>query len=299
MQFEFREIRDTIKLEQISQNTTSYLDFFRTKGNRYRLVVLAALGLFSQWSGNGIISNYSNRLYRSAGITHDTQIVGLNAGNTMMATITSITFALMSERVNRRFCFLLATTGMLVSLIGWTLASGLHEQHQAEGADIGMIFLIWLHGFFYATAWSGLLVGYAVELLPYSLRGKGLMIMNMFIQVALLINTYLNPLAFEAWQAPDEEDGSPSQTGYGGTVWYLYLIYTIWVGFELAFIYFVFVETRGPTLEELVKVIDGPDAKVADIDMGVIEKDLHGGAIQEVGRSSSAEQVRADGGRQA
>lgn len=282
--------------EQIASETSSYFDFFKTKGNRYRLSVLIALGFFSQWSGNGIVSNYSNRLYRTAGVSADNAIVGLNAGNTMMAMLVSVGFALMSERVNRRFTFLLATTGMLACLIGWTLASGLHEQHQAPGADIGMIVLIWLHGFFYATAWSGLLVGYAVELLPYTLRAKGLMVLNMCIQFALLVNTYLNPVAFAEWEAPRQENGDPSETGYGGTTWYLYLIYTCWVTFELAFVYFMFVETRGPTLEELVKVIDGPDAKVAEIDMGRLEKDMNEPTDEGVERVPSSEPVHQYGG---
>lgn len=136
---------------------------------------------------------------------------------------------------------------------------------------------------------SGLLIGYAVEILPYSLRAKGLMILNIFVQIALLLNTYLNPLAFEAWEAPKEVDGTPSKTGYGGNTWRLYLIYTIWVAGELIFVYFMFVETRGPTLEELVKVIDGPDANVADIDLGAISKD------QELEKTHSTEHVHQVG----
>ncbi|KAJ8125436.1 hypothetical protein O1611_g8202 [Lasiodiplodia mahajangana] len=68
VQFEYREIKETIKLEMEAQSNSSYLDFFKTKGNRYRLMVLFSLGLFSQWSGNAIISNYSNKLYEQAGI---------------------------------------------------------------------------------------------------------------------------------------------------------------------------------------------------------------------------------------
>jgi sugar porter (SP) family MFS transporter len=273
VQFEYREIHDTIKMEQAAKNSTKYSDFFKTKGNRYRLTILIFLGLASQWSGNAIISNYSSRLYGNVGMD-SRSVLGLNAGSTSMSMLVSIGFALLVDRVNRRFMFLLATGGMFMCLASWTLACGLHEQHEAKGANIGMIFVIWLFQFFYSTAWSGLLINYAIEILPYSLRAKGLMILNISIQIALLLNTYLNPLAFEAWQAPKDADGNESETGYGGTTWYLYLIYTIWVGGELAFVYFMFVETRGPTLEELVKVIDGPDAQVAEIDLAQPEKEL-------------------------
>lgn len=40
----------------------------------------------------------------------------------------------------------------------------------------------------------------------------------------------------------------------------------------LFFVYFVYPETRNLTLEEVAKVFDGPDAKVARVDMIEMEK---------------------------
>ena len=36
----------------------------------------------------------------------------------------------------------------------------------------------------------------------------------------------------------------------------------------------MYVETRGPTLEELAKIIDGEDADVARIDIRQVEKEV-------------------------
>lgn len=36
----------------------------------------------------------------------------------------------------------------------------------------------------------------------------------------------------------------------------------------------MYVETKGPTLEELAKVIDGDDAKVAHLDIHQVEKEI-------------------------
>jgi hypothetical protein len=58
---------------------------------------------------------------------------------------------------------------------------------------------------------SGLLVAYTVEIMPFKLRAKGLMIMNFWIQVALVITQYVNPLGFKHLQ--------PN--------WKLYTIYTV------------------------------------------------------------------------
>lgn len=77
VRFEFCEVRDTIKLELQHKTSTSYLDFFKTPGNRYRLMILVSLGFFSQWSGNAIISNYTNLLYEGVGIDSSTVKLGV------------------------------------------------------------------------------------------------------------------------------------------------------------------------------------------------------------------------------
>ncbi|KAH8884437.1 general substrate transporter, partial [Thozetella sp. PMI_491] len=260
VQFEYREIKETLRLELEHKKNSTYADFFRTKGNRYRLVVLLSLGIFSQWSGNAIISNFASMLYDTAGVSDSTQKLGLSGGQTIVALIVSTSMAMLVDKVGRRPMFLAATGGMFGTFVFWTLTAGLYEEHNAPGANYAMIFFIWLFGVMYSLAWSGLLVGYAIEILPYKLRAKGLMIMNVSVQAALTLNTYANPLAFQA---------------FAGHTWKLYLIYTCWIFFELCFVYFMYVETKGPTLEELAKVIDGDEAQVAHVDVKEVYSDEH------------------------
>jgi hypothetical protein len=56
--FEFTEIRTALRLEREAAKTTTYLGLFKSKGNLKRFRVIIALALFSQWSGNGIVSYY-------------------------------------------------------------------------------------------------------------------------------------------------------------------------------------------------------------------------------------------------
>lgn len=67
--FEYREIKETIETERNLKKSTSYLDFFRTKGNRWRLAIVVSLGIISQYSGNALFSNYIDIIYEGAGIT--------------------------------------------------------------------------------------------------------------------------------------------------------------------------------------------------------------------------------------
>jgi hypothetical protein len=73
VQFEFHEIKETLALEMEFKKSSSYLDFLRTRGNRYRLMLLISLGIISQYSGNALFSNYTNLVYNSMGITEQGQ----------------------------------------------------------------------------------------------------------------------------------------------------------------------------------------------------------------------------------
>jgi hypothetical protein len=42
----------------------------------------------------------------------------------------------------------------------------------------------------------------------------------------------------------------------------------------LLFVYFFYVETKGPTLEEIARIFDGMDA-VANINIRQVEKEIH------------------------
>ncbi|KAF2997146.1 hypothetical protein E8E13_005170 [Curvularia kusanoi] len=250
VQFEYAEIKETLRLEFMYKKTSSYLDFFKTRGNRYRLMLLASLGLFSQWSGNGLVSYYAVDVYKSIHITNaDTQL-GLNGGLTILSLIVSVSCALLCDKVGRRPLFITATAAMCGTFIIWTICSSQQEAKQSKAAGQAVIAMIWIFSVAYALAWSGLLVAYTVEILPFKIRAKGLMVMNLFIQIALTINQYVNPYGFT----------------YLKPTWKFYTIYAVWIFLELLFVTIFYVETKGPTLEEIAKIFDGEEAEVAYVD---------------------------------
>jgi hypothetical protein len=66
------------------------------------------------------------------------------------------------------------------------------------------------------------------------------------------------------------------------------LFYTAWDLFELAFVWFFYVETMGPTLEDIARIFDG-DGAVANINMRQVEKEL----FHEAASSRDAQYGRA------
>jgi hypothetical protein len=68
--------------------------------------------------------------------------------------------------------------------------------------------------------------------------------------------------------------------------WNFMLFYTLWDFCELLFVYFFYVETKGPTLEEIARIFDGDDA-VAHIDFEQVEKEIQIAQHDETQRKGS------------
>ena len=94
---------------------------------------------------------------------------------------------------------------------------------------------------------SPLLVAYTVEILPFKIRAKGLMIMNLCVNCSLVFNQYANPIAL------------------GALKWKYYIVYTVWIAFEVVYMYFTIIETKGKNgplpLEEIAALFDKDDRR--------------------------------------
>ncbi|KAF3015064.1 hypothetical protein G7054_g2033 [Neopestalotiopsis clavispora] len=260
VQFEFREIRETMRLEREADRATGYADFLRTKGNRWRLAILISLGIISQYSGNALFSNYMNTIYEGAGIVVQNQKLGLSTGRTIYDLIITIVAAMNVDRFGRRPLFLISAGGMCFAFVCWTICGAVYENSDGTntGSGYAQLVFIWLFSAFYDMGFSGLLIAYALEILPFSLRAKGMMIMNITVQAVLALGNQTNQLAW--LNLPHH--------------WNFMLFYTLWDFCEFLFVYFVYVETKGPTLEEIARIFDGADA-VAHINIHQVEKEIH------------------------
>ncbi|KAG9238026.1 putative lactose permease [Amylocarpus encephaloides] len=241
VQIEYHEIHDTIKLEQEFESN-GWLDLFRTKGNRRRVLILVALGFFSQWSGNGLVSYYMDDVLKGAGVLDAQLRLEINGILNIINFATALTMCFFVDKLGRRPLFLFATGGMLAAFCAWTVCAAQFVKTSVAGAGKAEIFFIFLYYVFYNSAWSGLLVGYGVEILPYKIRAKGLTIMFFAVDLALFFNSYVNPVALD-------------KLG-----WKYYIVYDVWLTFELLVVYFFFIETQNTPLEEIVKYFDGEDA---------------------------------------
>jgi hypothetical protein len=67
--FEMREIEDSIHLEEQINSQASYYDLIRSPANRRRTLISVIVGLRATWGGIGLISYYLTLVLDTIGIT--------------------------------------------------------------------------------------------------------------------------------------------------------------------------------------------------------------------------------------
>jgi sugar porter (SP) family MFS transporter len=244
VQLEFVEIRDTIRLEKEVEGN-QWAELVKTKGNRRRLIILLSAGLFSQWSGNGLVSYYITKILNDIGYTDTLTQNLINGVLQIFNLFIAVSACFFVDKVGRRKLFLISTAGMLGTFIVWTICSARYAITGARSAANAVVGMIYIYYFWYNIAWSGMLVGYTAEILPYNIRAKGLTVMFLMVDAALFFNQYINPIALDHIH------------------WKYYIFYCVWLAFELVVVYIFYVETRNTPLEEIAKHFDGDNALVA------------------------------------
>ncbi|KAL4882122.1 general substrate transporter [Aspergillus karnatakaensis] len=239
VRIEMEEIAQALEDEK-SQQTASYLHFFRTRANRHRLLICVSLGFIIQWCGNGLVSYYLVPVLNNIGIT-DPEIQNIINGVLQIFNyLTAIVAACFVDRVGRRSLFLISTAGVTISFVVWTAISAVNDQQnqQNKGLGIGVVVIIFIFFFFYNIAMNPIPMAYLLEILPFTLRAKGITLFNLAQYGSSIFNGFANPVALE------------------GIGWRYYIVFTCLAAIWFVFIWFVFPETKGMSLEEVAVVFD-------------------------------------------
>ncbi|EPQ52118.1 hexose transporter [Gloeophyllum trabeum ATCC 11539] len=266
VQYEYEEIRAAIEFDRTVAANVGWKSFLTTPGNRKRVRIIVAIAFFSQWSGNGLVSYYLNKVFDTIGITDPTTQLLINGILQIWNLFWACGASFMVDRAGRRMLFLTSAGGMLLFWTVQTICVALFAEHRSPDAAHSVIAFIFLYYAVYDLAFTPLIVSYTVEILPFALRAKGFNIFNFTISCALIFNQYINPIALDALQ------------------WKYYIVYVCWIAFEFVFLYFFVVETKNLTLEETAALFDGAEAAAEVAHAGATEvredaseKGSHGG----------------------
>ncbi|KAG4273579.1 hypothetical protein FPRO04_14533 [Fusarium proliferatum] len=240
VRLQMAEITSAIDFER-SLESVSYLQFFRTKGNRHRLIVVASLGFIIQWRGNQLVGGYLALVLTDIGITDPETQNLINGGLQIYNFVIACSSATLVDRIGRRPLLLTSTIGMLCTFTIWTILAARNQTEEGghKGFSIGIVILVFVFFTFYNIAMSPLPIAYLLEVLPYTLRSKSLSVFNLAQICSGLFNGFVNPVALKALR------------------WKYYIVFVAAQLVWLSIIYFTYPETRGMTLEEVAQVFDG------------------------------------------
>ena len=254
--FELSEIQGTLEMERQAAATTSYADMLKTPGNRRRLFISITLGVFAQWNGVGIASYYLAPVLKTVGITDVTRQTLISGFLQVWNLILAVSGTLTVDFFGRRRLFLTSCIGMLVSYVLISALSGSFANTGATGTGLAVVPILFIYYGFYDIAFTPLVISYICEIWPYTYRARGLVVGLFSTQLAVFFNIFVNPIALDAIQ------------------WKYYVVYVALLVVITLTIFFFYPETNGHSLEEMVKVFDGADAKVPEGDALQAQMDL-------------------------
>jgi hypothetical protein len=254
-------MQTTIQLE-LETSKKSWGDLFKTAGMRRRLLITCMLGLFTQWSGNTLISYYLGDLLKLIGYTDTTYIQKINVSIACWSLFCAFTVSMLVTRIRRRVMYLACTVSLLCCYIAWTVsmeraqtAADLFKAKQGElnnAANIAVLFFIYAYSPCYNMGYNALTYTYMVEVWPYAERSRGISVFQLFGRLAGFFTTFVNPI------------------GLKGVGWKYLISYCCWLAYEVVFVYFFFPETFGRTLEELAFMFE--DKHLADQAVAAVQK---------------------------
>lgn len=180
-------------------------------------------------------------MVKNAGIGSTDKQLLINAINPIFSMIGAIYGATLLDKLGRRVMMMAGLGGGLLAYIMLTAFTAASENNPKLA--YGVIVSIYLFGLIYSWGFTPLQTLYAVECLENRTRAKGSGLNYLFLNIAMVVNTY------------------GISVGIAAIGWKLYLVYIAWICIELLLIYFFFVETAGKTLEEMKSIFDAPNPR--------------------------------------
>ncbi|KAH6706411.1 lactose permease [Leptodontidium sp. MPI-SDFR-AT-0119] len=244
VQFEYNEIQDALAYERSIDRGSwiqNYVEFIRTAGNRKRLFILLWTACIAQLSGNAFVSYYLSPVLTSVGLTTSLEQTLINATQQMLSWVSALYFATLPQKIGRKPLFLGSLCCILICLIGITTGSAIFAKDSSNKAAGGaVVAFLYLFSPAYNLGLNGNLGLYITEILPFHLRMRGQACYQLFATSFTLLTTYAFPV------------------GLQNMAWKFYLIWLPWVVVEFAIVWLVYPETKGPSLEEIAEIFDGP-----------------------------------------
>jgi MFS family permease len=127
---------------------------------------------------------------------------------------------------------------MCISFTVWTVLSERFAVTKDPSIGKAVLAFIFSFSLFFTIGNSPMAYAYPIEIYPYTLRGRGLTFSVSVTMAGLILGQFVNPIALRT------------------IGWKYYIVFCVLLAIMVLLVYFLFPETKGHTLEEIVQVFE-------------------------------------------
>ncbi|KAL2021382.1 hypothetical protein VTK56DRAFT_7247 [Thermocarpiscus australiensis] len=251
VQLEVEEMREGIRQDGVDKRWWDYRPFLLSHNARWRLAQVLMIGIFGQFSGNGL-GYFNTVIFEQLGVTSVPQQLGYNILNQVLSCIGALTAVSLTDRMPRRKVLVIGTFFCAAALAcNSGLSAVLDRQTQRGQIDLsygqGALASYFLFNIIFSFTYTPLQGVIPTEALETTIRAKGLALYGFIVNAVNFINQFAGPIAL-------------------GNIGYKYIyVFVGWDIVETVMWYFFSVESQGRTLEELEWVYNQPNPVKASL----------------------------------
>ncbi|RDW87973.1 hypothetical protein BP6252_00005 [Coleophoma cylindrospora] len=269
VKLEFQEICATIDAEKSVHS--SWKGLLTPAPNLRRFGICLLSSIFYQMLGAGNLLYFMSILLQNLGIQSMKNIILINWGLGIWNTCAMMFGGWFLDRVGRKSTLVYSTIIMSICMLVIGLLQRQLEFGVTLGLSVGAVITIFIYQFVASMGWQILAYSYPNEILAFSQRAKGSALTQSVGYAFSFVYLYCFPIALET------------------IAWKFFVLNSCW---SLAFavvIWFVFVETKGKTLEEIDELFEGNGA----VTMGIHPHQDLEDSLSEVGSSNLNDKIIA------
>lgn len=237
VKLQMREFEEELELDGADKRWWDYRSLFNSRASLYRAILCAvAISAFSQITGQSGVSYFLPALLTTTGITDPETVLDINLGITISCGVAACSGASLMDRFGRRKILITCCAMLTLLWVGMLATTSVYSETKSSSAAKAAVAFIFLVGIVFSGAYTPLQALYPVEVLGFEQRAKGMALQNMAGNAASLINQFGLPVALQR------------------ITWKTYFVFLGTCAAETVYYYFIMVETKGHTLEEMNEI---------------------------------------------
>lgn len=236
---EFHEILEALEAEaRLPRGRWS--EFIETRGNQRRLLTLVFFAWVLSMSGQNLLAYYLPVILVGLGFHTAVSIQGIIAGNFAVLFLASFAGSQVIEKVGRKKLLMFS---LLSTAIAFTIFTGLtagYVNTMSRSISISVVPFVYIVAGSIVCGTYPVGFAYMPEILPFHLRSQGMAIFTVITNLGALYNALVNPVALTAIN------------------WKYYLIFVVGDWIQLVIGFFLIIETKGRTIEQIQELFGDP-----------------------------------------